>query len=292
MSSREHSIRGLWLVAVLAIAGSGVDPLQSLYRKNRDGLAALEAGDAEEAVRLFTEAQALAPEDPRLLFNLGNALRAAERLDEAARAYSRASESGEGEVARDARFNRGVLELERDDAPAAVEGFGGALMIDPQDEEARRNLELALRRLPPPQPSRSAPKSGEDGDRQEGEKPPPAQLESSNDPASGDDSGESESDERQDSRKAPPEGDPQRSEQGNEQTETERDDGDEQPGESQRPSGDSGAEGSGDEPRGADAEMAERVLKALAKAERDALRRALGRRIDAEVPQSAAEKDW
>lgn len=128
--------------------GSVIDPLQKLYRHNRQGNQAFGQGELEKAMREYVEAQALAPDDPRVLYNLGNTLAQQGKTDDALSVLERAAlESGDVALERDARFNRGVVQMKTEDLPAAVRSFAEALTVDPTDVGARRNLELALRKL-------------------------------------------------------------------------------------------------------------------------------------------------
>lgn len=128
-------------------SGRTFDPLQKVYRRNRQGNRSFEQGDLEAALRDYAEAQGLAPDDPRLLYNMGNVLAGQGKAEEALRAFERAAGATDRTVARDARFNEGLLRMGQEDFEGAVGSFGRSLVLDPTDAEARRNLELALRRL-------------------------------------------------------------------------------------------------------------------------------------------------
>ena len=65
------------------------------------------------------------------------------------------------EDSADVHYDRGNIAYMQDDYRAAVESYEKALLIDPDDEDVRANLELALKKLeenPPPKPQ---PKSEE-----------------------------------------------------------------------------------------------------------------------------------
>jgi len=125
-----------------------IDPLQKLYRHNRQGNRAFAEGELEKAMREYIETQALAPDDPRVLYNLGNTLARQEKTEDALSVLERAALEAEDPVLeRDARFNRGVVQMETEDLPGAIRSFAEALTVDPTDAGARRNLELALRQM-------------------------------------------------------------------------------------------------------------------------------------------------
>jgi Ca-activated chloride channel family protein len=127
------------------------------------------AGDASLDSTAELEARVRArPDDPAGLIALGSARLARGQRDAAVRAFTaaalRAREPGAAAVAS---FDLGVAHLERGDLPAARDAFLDALAFDPDDEEARFNLEWTLvaeatREPPPPappaeQPPRQAP---------------------------------------------------------------------------------------------------------------------------------------
>jgi Ca-activated chloride channel family protein len=133
-------------------SGSGkapvIDPLQRLYRHNRQGNRAFVEGELEKAMREYVEAQALAPDDPRVLYNMGNALARQGQTEDALSILERAAiEAEDPLLERDARFNRGVVQMGAQDLPGALRSFAEALTVDPTDAGARRNLELVLRQL-------------------------------------------------------------------------------------------------------------------------------------------------
>lgn len=128
--------------------GMAIDPMQKLYRHNLQGNRAFDEDGIEEALREYVEAQALAPNDPRVLYNMGNALAKQGRSEHALSMLERAAlETEAPELERDARFNRGVLQMEEEDLQGALRSFGEALIVDPSDAASRRNLELVLRKL-------------------------------------------------------------------------------------------------------------------------------------------------
>lgn len=123
------------------------------------GIEELEAGRTEEAVSRFDRALRLGggeaddpeapPPDPRLLYNAGTAhladggeRRAVELLERAA-----AAEELPRALGSDAHYNLGNAKLAAGDPGGAVAAFEEALRRAPDDEAAKHNLEVALRRL-------------------------------------------------------------------------------------------------------------------------------------------------
>lgn len=146
------------------------------------GLGLLEAGDPAAALEAFETAGRLAPEDPRVLFNLGTgrllgdhgdavgALEAALRVGEEGREGAPPPVPGSGaalplELRQRAFYNLGGARLAADDPAGAVSAYEEALRLDPSDADAKHNLELALRRLEEQRLRLRSPQEAPGGDR-------------------------------------------------------------------------------------------------------------------------------
>lgn len=126
-------------------------------RNTREGAEHFEAGRLEEALRAFSRAEGEVPEAPEndlniagVHYRLGEAEGAAAGeegpLAEALRGYQAALQGGAGgEVRRDAWFNLANTLYRAGAFPEAATAFGEAIALDPEDLEARQNLERALR---------------------------------------------------------------------------------------------------------------------------------------------------
>lgn len=147
----------------------------------------LEAGDAEGALEAFETAGRIAPEDPRVLFDLGAGRLLADHGDAVGALEAALGQPGlPPELRQPARFNLGNARLAAGDNAGAVAAYEDALRLDPADAAAKFNLELALRRLEeerlrllPPQEAPGGRRSGED---EPGEESGGAEPESEPDP--------------------------------------------------------------------------------------------------------------
>jgi len=252
------SHRWVTLIAVLALllTGTGFDLPQSTYRANRAGKHALEEGDPARALEHFERAVELSPDDPRLLYNLGVALAKEGDLEQAEELWSDVAGRAEGELARDAWFNRGIAALEQGDPEKAVGAFSESLLVDPDDLEARENLDRALRMIaqqPPPQPSPSGQQQDPEQDQDEQEK----QGQQEQQQQQGDQSQNEEQQQQQEQSPSPG-----------------QDDSNEKPDEN--------------------LEMARRLLDQVGREEFDSLRRALAARVEKDGSKShtTGGKDW
>ncbi len=111
------------------------------------GKKALEEKRVDEAVSRFAREAALAPKDPSGAYNLGTALSAAGRGEEALAALKTAMGASRGDLAADASFNSGNVLLSGQQWEAAAAAYRDALRARPGEADAAWNYELALRRL-------------------------------------------------------------------------------------------------------------------------------------------------
>ena len=298
-------MKRVWSVAAVVAALAGLapalafDPTQSLYRENRAGITALEKDDPAAALEHFTEAQAQAPDDPRVLYNLGLALARAGKLEQADRAWKRAAQLAQGELSRDAWYNRGVAALSNKNTRGAVDAFAQALMIDPADDEARRNLELALKaaaqQASQQGPSRNSEQQQQQQKQQEQQGSSKGPQAPEDDTSRGD---QQQQQQQQQQRQQQRQGEQQergeqpRDSRPDQQQQAQPSTGDDQqpsPAEA-RPDAQPGSESASEGGRQGEEDLAARLLKMLEQNEKSALRRALRRQRRG--ADESREKDW
>ncbi len=106
------------------------------------------AGKYDEALRGYEEALRDHPNAPELQFDRGNALFKLGRQAEAREAYLSALAAKDSSLKAQDYYNMGNSLWELDKNDEAAEAYQRALMLEPNFEEARHNLELLL--APPP----------------------------------------------------------------------------------------------------------------------------------------------
>ena len=157
---------GIGLV-LLAAPARALGPFEANPPGVERGMKAYDEGRFADALREFTAAEQEAPGHPALEYNRGNALYRLGRYDEAREAYKRASEAaGPGLKERDL-YNMGNALAQLGDTKAAIGAYRKALVLEPQDEQARHNLEVLLRKIPPPKSQQSS-DGGTDAGRRDG----------------------------------------------------------------------------------------------------------------------------
>lgn len=203
MSPRRRFAAGLLAALaaaapLLTLAAAGDDPagprdseLRWRYnarQRTAAGLAAWQRGDAEAAAEVLEQALAVAPRpaEPRVLLNAGTGRLGAGKAEEALPLLTAAADAAEesgSELAPLARYNQGNALLAAGDPAAAADAYRRSLRLDPGNDDAKHNLELALRRLdeqrPPPagggQQEQQEQQEQQDSDGEGGE--PPAEGE-------------------------------------------------------------------------------------------------------------------
>lgn len=148
------------------------------------GLGLLEAGDPAAALEALETAGRLAPDDPRVLFNLGTGRLLADHGDAVGALEAALRPGGEAagpaavappvpgsgaalppELRQRAFYNLGGARLAAADPAGAVSAYEEALRLDPSDTDAKHNLELALRRLEEQRLRLRSPREAPGGDR-------------------------------------------------------------------------------------------------------------------------------
>ena len=149
---------------LLAACGGSV-----AYRETRAANEAYDAGRYEEALERY-EAAAEAEPTPAdlatLAFDRGNALHRLERYEEATEASAQAAnETEDAALAAVAAYALGSHAVRAGRLEVARDAFVTALLRDPDDADARANLEIVLRALAPPEAPPTPPETP-------GEQPP------------------------------------------------------------------------------------------------------------------------
>jgi tetratricopeptide (TPR) repeat protein len=190
-----------WLVA-----WSFFDPF---HEKVEKGNRAAEEGSPTEAVEQYDEADALNPSSPIPDFNRGLAYAAQGEAEAARDAFRGAAATTDPAVAADAWYNLGNVHLGAQEFEPAILAYLSSLDLDPDDPDARRNLEIATQMLEQQQQQQQQQPQDQESsdDENEDEQPPSDQQQPDDQP---DDSSDEAPPEEQPSE--PEEEQPQRSE--------------------------------------------------------------------------------
>lgn len=164
MNSLSNRICFAALLSLLLISGVS-SPVSADERKDltRAALAAYENGDYERALSLYQKAVEGLPEIPAIEFNRGTVQAKAGEVEEALKSFERGTLSQTEVVPPSAFYNQGNTYFEGGKFKEAIESYKSALRLDPDNFEAKYNLELALKQQSQSEDS----EEGEDGEEQE-----------------------------------------------------------------------------------------------------------------------------
>ena len=112
---------------------------------NNQGNEAFETGDFDAALQGYEEVQELAPDRAEPFYNSANVRYRNDEHDLAQEDLQQALLTADDDLARATLFNQGNSFFESEELGQAVESYKEVLRMDPDDQDAKYNLELALR---------------------------------------------------------------------------------------------------------------------------------------------------
>ena len=137
----------LVVAAVVAVCMLACGPTTA--QVNNSGHEPYLGGDHASALESYQDAQVRAPESGEPHYNSGNALYRAEEYEEALQSYDESLRHAAGELRSHGFFNRGNTAFQQEQYSEAIEAYEEVLRMNPDDADAKHNLELALKQIPP-----------------------------------------------------------------------------------------------------------------------------------------------
>jgi Ca-activated chloride channel homolog len=152
--------RILWL-SLFFLAACGVNAAE----RNNAGNSLFQQGNYDEALSAYQSAEVVAPDQPEPYYNAASAFSATGDFEAAVASLQQALASADPELAARAYHNLGNVYFAAGIYEEAVKAYENALLLNPNDHDARYNLELALNSIPtptpPPQEQKVEPEQGE-----------------------------------------------------------------------------------------------------------------------------------
>lgn len=140
--TKRASLALLFITAFLLPVASNAQNEKALIKKGND---AYEKKEYDNAIVQYQQATVKNPANSTAQYNLGNALYKKSKTDEAVKAYEEAATTATSKTDKSRSFyNKGVVLQHNKKLPECIEAYKNALKLDPQDEDARQNLQKAL----------------------------------------------------------------------------------------------------------------------------------------------------
>lgn len=133
----------IFMIGFLSLTACG----QSAASYNNQGNKDFEAKRYDQALDNYTSSQLEDPDLAEPYYNAGNAYHRKGDLDSAVPQLQQSLRTAEDELAEQSFYNLGNTYFKAEDWPAAITAYEQALRLNPNDMDAKHNLELALQQL-------------------------------------------------------------------------------------------------------------------------------------------------
>ena len=153
--------------AVLAIClmACGATPAEV----NNSGHDPYLSGDYPAALEVYQLAQERSSESGEPFYNSGNVLYRTGEYEDSVQDFDEALKHAQGELRSSGFFNRGNALFQQQQYRQAVEAYKEVLRMNPDDQDAKHNLELALNHLPPPEEEQDQEQEEEEEEQEQDE---------------------------------------------------------------------------------------------------------------------------
>ena len=135
----------VWALAVCSVALSACAP--DVVRHNEAGNERFAKQAYDGAIDEYRLAQVAEPDRAEPYHNAANAYNRQSELDAAVAQTQQALKTADPELAEQAWYNLGNAYSDGQQWPEAIEAYKEALRLQPDDDDAKHNLELALQKL-------------------------------------------------------------------------------------------------------------------------------------------------
>lgn len=151
MNGRKLSVvklmrRVVMAVSAMLIMSASLDAADS-FDLLEEGNKLFVAGEFQRALESYISAESIMPANARLDYNIAGALYENAKYEEAVDKYTKALSTPDIDVQQASHYNLGNTHYRMGDYQKAITGFENALNLNPDDLDAKLNLELARKML-------------------------------------------------------------------------------------------------------------------------------------------------
>ena len=114
----------------------------SVVKKNQEGKRLYNEGKPGEALSKWRDAQIESPDKEELHYNIGNALHQEKKYEDAYGEYEKSLDTKDAELQSKTYYNMGNTHYRMGKLLEAIEDYKRALDINPEDEDAKYNIEF------------------------------------------------------------------------------------------------------------------------------------------------------
>jgi len=167
------AVASRWALSALLLGSVPGAVLADAASKNNEGNRLYLQKQYDGALKKYTDAQASRPSAPELHYNIGNVLYRKGEFAKAIEEYLRAQSAADTSLSEAATFNRGNALMMQGQVPEAINAYVQALRARPDDQDAKRNLELALKLLQQQQNQQPQDRNEQEQEEREPQDQPP-----------------------------------------------------------------------------------------------------------------------
>lgn len=141
---RKKILKSAFLITIL-ISFTGSLSAQNINDNINNGNKYYQEGNFDKAEKAFQNALEKSDKNDVANYNQGNTQFRKNKFEEAVKYYDKAIQNAENNTTRqNAYYNKGVVLQAADKLPECIIAYKNALILNPNDEEARQNLQRAL----------------------------------------------------------------------------------------------------------------------------------------------------
>jgi Ca-activated chloride channel family protein len=137
----------------------------------KEGIDAYNQGAYDKALKLFIDAQLDHPDRPDILYNIGNAYYHTGDYEAAAKNYKEALKTENKLLQQKAHYNLGNADFRKKKYEDALKNYEDALKLNPDDIQARQNLEFVKRVMEQSKEQQNQEQKGDNKDASEPKEP-------------------------------------------------------------------------------------------------------------------------